>query len=159
MKLDQAGIDFIKSFEGFSPVVYKDIRGKFTIGWGHTENVCESTPPVTKEEAEMLLRSDLDATETLLGKILKFKITQWEYNALCSLVFNIGIGNFLNSTLLKRLNAHDMVGASKEFDRWVYYRDPRTGERAISPGLEKRRLLEKELFLAVINLKRSQTVG
>lgn len=157
MKIDQSGIDFIKSFESFSPVVYQDIRGKYTIGWGHTVDVTENTPPITEEEGTKFLEEDLDYTEKCIANHVKIQLSQWEYNALCSLVFNIGPGNFIGSSLLKILNFGDKQAAAREFDRWDRYRDPNTKQYLVCEGLQKRRALEKSLFLSHINSIRSQS--
>lgn len=159
MKLDPSGIDFIKSFEGFSAIPYKDIRGKWTIGWGHTEGVTGETAPVTESEAKDLLASDLKPVERCLNNSLSGQIAQCEYTALCSFTFNEGIGNFLQSTLLKKFNAGDKQGASKEFERWVYFTDPDTGNKIVSAGLQKRRALEKQMFLVDFNSSRNQLAG
>lgn len=73
--------------------------------------------------------------------MVKVPLTQNQYDALVSLVFNIGRGSFARSSLLKKLNAGDMTGAAQEFPRWVYAKGKKL------PGLITRRNDEMELFL------------
>jgi lysozyme len=68
-------------------------------------------------------------------------LTQNQFDALVSFVFNLGVGNFRTSTLLKKLNAGDNDGAAQEFGRWIH-----AGGKAL-PGLVRRREAERALFL------------
>ncbi len=76
-----------------------------------------------------------------VNRLVTVPLTQNQFDALISFVFNLGIGNFRTSTLLKKLNAGDYTGAAKEFPPWV-----RADGKQL-PGLIKRRDAEKALFL------------
>lgn len=139
MKTSKNGIELIKKFEGCSLTAYKCPAGVYTIGYGHTKDV-KTGDKITELQAETLLINDLNIFENQLNS-LRLDLKQNEFDALISLIFNIGINNFRHSTLLKKLNAKDKDGAAKQFDFWVYAKGVKL------KGLVKRRQAEKELFL------------
>lgn len=98
--------EFVAGFEGFRSSVYKDQRGIPTIGFGHTQGVTLSTPPCTRNEALRWLDIDLHTADEAVERMVSIDLTQNEWDALVSLVFNIGQGNFAKSTLLIMLNAN-----------------------------------------------------
>ena len=69
------------------------------------------------------------------------EVNQNQFDAMTSLAYNIGVGAFSNSTLLKKVNAKDFTGAGNEFLKW----DKSNGKPLL--GLTRRRQREKELFL------------
>lgn len=140
MKTSNTGVQFIKSYEGFRSHVYVCPAGVPTIGYGHTKGVTLLTSPVTEAEAEKLLREDLADAEKTINR-LRVKLTQGQFDALVSFVFNLGSGAFASSTLLKKLIAGEMVEAAMEFPKW----NMAGGKR--SRGLLRRRLNEALMFL------------
>lgn len=112
----------------------------WTIGWGHTRTAYKGMT-VTKEQAAVLFDEDVRWVENALAKHVKVELTQNQYDALASLVFNIGETNFRNSTLLRKLNAGDYEGAANEFHRWKYQNG------VVLRGLVRRRAEEAEYFL------------
>lgn len=156
MNVDQAGIDFIKSVEGFRGLPYQDRSGTWTIGYGHTEFVTPTTFEITQAEAEEVLTKDLGLVEKTIRDHLKIELAQCEHNAVASFVFNVGALEFAQSTLLKKLNNGDKIGASKEFTRWDFCTDLTTKKKVQDKGLLSRRMKERELFLGDIELKRAQ---
>ncbi|MCX8158873.1 MAG: lysozyme [Candidatus Pacearchaeota archaeon] len=138
--ISKRGIEIIKRFEGFRERVYYDVGGKATIGYGHLIKKGENYERVNEKEAERLLREDLKVVEGAINKYVKVKLKQEEYDALVSLVYNIGINNFKRSTLLQKLNKEDYNGAANEFNRWK-----NVNGKTIK-GLENRREEERRLF-------------
>lgn len=127
----------IKEFEGFSSTAYTCAGGVVTIGYGHTRGV-RITDRCTKSEAEQWLREDLAPIEAYLNTIPEID-TQGEYDALCSFIFNLGLGAFKGSTLLKKIRAGAPVEEIQaQFRRWVY-----AGGKKLK-GLVKRREWEAE---------------
>lgn len=140
MKVSNNGINLIKRFEGLELKAYKDSVGILTIGYGHTHAV-KAGDAITGEQADAFLREDLQVAELSINTNVKVKLTQGQFDALVSFVFNLGSGNFVKSTLIKKLNAGDYAGAADEFGKWV-----NAGGKKL-PGLVKRRAAEREVFL------------
>lgn len=133
------GIELIKYFEGLDLLSYQCPAHLWTIGYGHTAGV-NANNVITEERANYLLLQDVAESEKYVIQHTHVPLSQNQFDALVSLVFNIGAGNFRNSTLLKKLNARDYEGAAQEFERWVYAGATRL------PGLVRRREAEKTLF-------------
>lgn len=142
MDISQLGIDVIKMFESFRDRIYLDSAGKPTIGWGHLIKPGESfDEPISDPIGENLLKADLQEAINAVNSMVKTPLAQFQFDALVSLVFNIGSGNFQNSTMLQKLNSNQIVGASAEFLKWN-----KAGGK-FSPGLARRRKAEMVLFL------------
>lgn len=135
-----SGIELIKEFEGFREEAYQCEAGKWTIGYGHTKEVKEGDR-VNREDAERILKDEIKKYEGAISRNVKAPLTLEQYNVLTSFVYNIGIGAFKESTLLKKLNNRDYQGAGNEFDRWI------KANGKVSKGLVRRRAREKEMFL------------
>lgn len=140
MKLGAAGAKLIKSYEQCRLRAYKPTPNDvWTCGWGSTEGVTESTV-WTQEEADAAFLKDVEWVEECVNKAVTAQLTQNEFDALCSLCFNIGCTAFGKSTLVKMLNQGDYDAAAKQFARW----DKQRGE--VLAGLTRRRASEAELF-------------
>lgn len=142
MKIKNKNI--VKEFEGLRLKAYQDVVGIWTIGYGDTRGVTKGMT-ITKEEAEKRLTERLKEFEGYVDEYVKAKLTQNQYDALVSLVYNIGPVNFRDSTLLKKLNATDYAGAADEFLRWN--KAGVRGKLREIEGLTNRRKKERELFL------------
>lgn len=142
MKISQKGIKLIQDFEGLALKAYKDPIGIWTWGYGSTGPHVTPDKVGTKEEAEQLLKKDLERFEKGVSEIVKVPLNQNQFDALCSFAFNLGIGNLKSSTLLKKLNASDYKGAADEILRWN-----RAGGKVLA-GLTRRRIAERDLFLS-----------
>lgn len=141
MKTSQAGIALIKEHEGYRNEVYKDSAGYDTIGYGHLVKSGERFTRITPQEGEALLRDDLVEAEGAVSRLVKTTLTQHEFDALVSFVFNLGGGSLAKSTMLKLLNKGMHYAAAQEFTKWVF-----AGGKKLR-GLIKRREAEKQLFL------------
>ncbi len=142
MKISQKGIDLVKSFEGLELKAYKDSVGILTIGWGSTGSHVTAGMTITKEQAEQLLKKDLERFERGVSDLVKVPLNQNQFDALCSFAFNLGLGNLKSSTLLEKLNSLDYQGAANEILRWN-----RAGGKVLA-GLTRRRIAERDLFLS-----------
>ena len=144
MKTSETGLQFIRREEGERLTAYADIIGVWTIGVGHTGAV--DGKPVAKgmvisaDKSRELLSADLLKFETAITRLVKVPLKQYEFDALVSLVFNIGETNFARSTLLKKLNTNDFKGAAEQFLAWK-----NAGGRPVQ-GLLNRRKREKDMF-------------
>jgi len=153
VKIDQAGIEFIKSAEGVKNFVYADSAGLPTIGVGHLLTQDELTngkihidgkshkyhDGLPDDVIDRLLLRDLHIAELVVNSNVKVKLTQNQYNALVSFAFNVGVGAFRKSTLLRLLNNSDYESVPDQMRRWIL-----SAGRQIQ-GLKNRR--EKEVKL------------
>lgn len=145
MKTSDAGIEFITLHEGVVYVPYKDQAGLPTVGVGHLLKPGDPfNRPITRDEAQQLLRADLSEAEAAINRYVSVSLNQNQVDALVSLIFNIGAGAFQSSTLLNRLNAGDFKGAAEAFLSWN--KITLRGKKVVSNGLMKRRQAEKALF-------------
>jgi len=142
-EVSDAGLELIKQFEGFSSVVYLDIAGYPTIGWGHLilkgETFEES---ITEEEADEIIRKDLNVAERGVGGLIQVPLSDPQFDALVSFTFNLGVFALKGSTLRSRLNRGEYSGAAEEFLKWVW-----AGGKK-SNGLIRRRAAERAMFLS-----------
>lgn len=138
-------VDAIKEHEGLRLVAYLDSVGVWTIGYGDTGTDVVKGLTITKEEAEERLRKRLVEFEGYVNRAVKVKLTQNQFDALVSLVYNIGPTNFNDSTLLRKLNAGDYAGAADQFLVWNKGRVD--GKLVVISGLVNRRNAERQLFL------------
>lgn len=141
MKTSENGKNLIINFEGLRLDAYKCSSGVLTIGYGHTVGV-KNNDKITLDIAELFLNNDIKNCENVLNKLCKVSLTQNQYDACISFIFNVGAKFFETSTLLKLLNLKKYNEASNQFERWIYDSQKRPLE-----GLKRRRKAEKELFL------------
>lgn len=144
MKISQLGVSLIKRYESLRLKAYRCPAGIWTIGYGHTGNV-KPGDVITVEVAVSLLMHDIKPAEEVVNRLCP-NVNQNQFDALVSFVFNAGEGNFINSTLLKkvRINAND-PSISEEFKRWVKASGESNGKDDDGDGLvdeagEKQRL-------------------
>lgn len=143
MKTSENGKALIREFEGLRLTAYKAVSTEkyYTIGYGHYGADVTKGITITKERAEELLTEDITPIEQHLNA-MKVNYSQNEFDALVSLIFNIGIGNFKTSTLRRKITENrDDDAIHKEFLKWIY------SGGVMLPGLVKRREREANLFL------------
>ncbi|MEQ1697388.1 MAG: lysozyme [Hyphomicrobiaceae bacterium] len=147
-RLSERGLDLIKAFEGClkkrpdgTLEAYKCPAGVWTIGWGCTEGVRQGMI-ITRDEATAMLARELGHFEIVVGRLVTVPLTQGEFDALVSFVYNVGEGALRKSTLLARLNKGDLSAVPNQFLRWT-----RGGGRVLN-GLVRRRKAEAALFLS-----------
>jgi len=138
--INQAGLNLIKEFEGCILQTYDDGVGVLTIGYGHTQGVSWGQT-ITQLQAEELLKQDLNYFEQSVTTLVKVPLTENQFAALVSFTFNVGVGAFSESTLLRLLNQKDYRAAADQFQRWV------NGGGKEMAGLVRRRTSERILFL------------
>lgn len=103
----------------------------------------------THSQCTATLLKDIAEHRKGLERCLKVPVNPNQRDALVSLTFNIGVSSVCKSTLLRKLNRNDYVGASKEFSKWHYATE---GRRVVSlPGLVRRRAAERALFVTPWN--------
>lgn len=143
MRISDAGVDLIKSFEGLKLEAYKCPAGIWTIGYGHTGAGVTSGLSIDEQEAESLLYDDLVKFEDGVNKLTcELDITQGMFDALVCFAYNVGLDALARSTLLKLLKQNKVLEASEQFKVWN-----KAGGKELA-GLTRRRNAEAELFLS-----------
>lgn len=143
MKLSQKGIELIKQFEGYSSKAYPDPAtggAPWTIGYGTTKGV-KPGMVITAQQAEKMLRDDVAKFESGVSSLVTAPTTQGQFDAMVSLAYNIGLGNFGKSTLLKKHNARCYTCAADQFRVW------NRANGKVMNGLTKRRSAEREVYM------------
>ena len=135
-----AATALIIPFEGKRTVTYLDPPGIPTICYGHTSGV-KLGQIASDSDCVAFLESDIKIVDEALNRLIKVPVSDKYKAALISFTFNVGQGNFAKSTLLKKLNAGDKVGACNQIVRWVYV------GKIKYEGLMRRRIQEKALCL------------
>lgn len=144
MKLSQRGIDLIKQFEGYSSKAYPDPAtggAPWTIGYGTIKGV-KPGMIITAEQAEKMLRDDVAKFESGVSSLVTAPTTQGQFDAMVSLAYNIGLGNFGKSTLLKKHNARCYTCAADQFRVW------NRANGKVMNGLTKRRAAERQVYMS-----------
>lgn len=156
MNVSDKGIRFIKNFEGCKLEVYKCPSNVLTIGYGHTGSDVRAGMRITKDEAERLFRIDLLVHENNINKLVKVPLAQGQFDALVSLEYNIGYGNFKSSSILRLVNEGKFKEACARFlfenknaktpeekykGCWVF-----NNQKKVVQGLVNRRREEQKMF-------------
>ena len=117
MRISNEGLALIKKFEGCELTAYKCAAGVWTIGYGHIKDVYEGQK-ITQSEAESMLHHEMEEYENYINDLVTAPLSQNQFDALVSWVFNLGAGNLRASTLLKVVNEGDMDGVPTQIKRW-----------------------------------------
>lgn len=141
MRTSSKGLDLIRTSEGLRLKAYKCPAGVSTIGYGATMDV-KMGMEITRAEAEQMLCRDVSRFETYLTDLVKAPLTQGQWDALSSFIYNFGPTKFASSTLLKYLNAGLYDDAADQFQRW----NKSAGK--VERGLVLRRAAERALFVS-----------
>jgi lysozyme len=104
--------------EGVRNEAYRDSVGVWTIGVGHTGPEVHEGLVWTDEQVRQTLAKDLERFEKAVNDAVKVPLDQWQFDALVSFAFNVGVGAFTGSTLVRRINSGEWEAAEHEFDRW-----------------------------------------
>lgn len=147
MKIGEKGIELIKEFEAFRSKPYLCPAGKWTIGYGSTGGITKDTPPITEQQAVELLCKDISIVEKAINKYFtKHELAQNQFDALCSLFFNIGVGNIPSSSVFRLWQDGKDEDAAEAFLLWN--KITQNGKKIVSAGLVRRRQAEMQLFLS-----------
>lgn len=138
----QPAFNLIKEFEGCRLTAYADVVGRLTIGWGHANGVIPGEV-ITQEQADMMLTQDVEAFAAQISQCVTALMTDNQFCAFVSFAYNVGIGAFKGSTMLRDFNSKlPLETVAAQFMLWIH-----AGGQVL-PGLVKRRTLEKNLFLS-----------
>jgi lysozyme len=148
MKLNNAGYLLITEFEGFSAKPYLCSAKIPTIGYGNTyysdnKRVTMLDKEITKVQAFEMFKTIADRFADKVNKLVTSPLNQNQFNALVSLAYNIGTGNFASSTILKKVNKnHNDASIELEFKKWN-----KVNKKEVA-GLTKRRLYESKVYFS-----------
>jgi lysozyme len=138
--INTAGLNMLKSFEGFSACKYQDPAGYWTIGYGHLIKSGESFTCISEAQATQLLLGDVSSAEQCVRSNVRVSLNGNQFSALVDFTYNLGCGSLASSTLLKEVNARNFGAVCGQLERWVY-----AGGQVL-PGLVRRRQAECQLF-------------
>jgi lysozyme len=141
-RINERGLNLVKSFEGLRLCKYKDPVGIWTICYGHTGFNPNNVNCMTEAQCVQTLRNDIARFETCVNNAVKVALNSNRFSALVSFSFNVGCGALQGSTLLRILNQGNYGGVCTELKKWV-----NGGGRRL-PGLVRRRDAECVLFNA-----------
>jgi len=148
MKLNNEGYLMITNFEGFSAIPYFCSAGVPTIGFGNTyypdgKRITMSDKAITIKYAFEIFKHIADRFALSVDRQLKKPVTQNQFNSLTSFAYNLGTGNFVSSTLLKKVNINPNDPSIKtEFLKW------NKADGKIIKGLTARRNKEQENYFS-----------
>ena len=141
VKTNTEGIELIKSFESCRTTAYKDTVGVWTIGWGHTGSDVYAGKRITQEEADKLLKDDLERFEKHVASFdPTYNWNENEFSALASFAYNVGSIN--------QLTANGSRSKAVIADKILAY--DKAGGKTL-PGLTRRRKAERALFLKKVS--------
>jgi lysozyme len=133
-------VTIVGGFEGIRTVAYLDPIGIPTACFGETKGI-RMGQKFTMAECESMLIESLKIADDAVMHCTKVPLSDTRRAALVSFTYNVGGHAYCNSTLVKKLNAGDTVGACDQLLRW----DRAKGIRL--PGLTKRRAAERDLCM------------
>jgi lysozyme len=143
-KVSRAGMELIKSFEGYRPSAAQLADGRWTIGYGHTKTARQGAE-VSEADAEALLYYDLIGVAAAVNDLTYTPLTQNQFDALVSFASNVGVEAFRKSIVLRRINEGSMLQAAWALEMWR--KADFEGEQIVVDALVRRRAAEKALFL------------
>ena len=145
-------LTLVKELEGFRSYAYIDSDGTAVIGYGMpviNDRRVKMGDRISQAQAEIALKQELQKIQEQIITGSQVNLNSHQLAALTSFAFNVGVEPLYRSTLFRKLNAGDFIGAANEFPRWnkAHY-----GGRLVTyPGLTKRRLTERNLFLTLVD--------
>ena len=135
----------IKRFEGKRLRAYRCPAGVLTIGYGHTSAAglpkVTDGMSITDAEADAIFSHDIELFSAQVAPLIKADVSGNQFGACVSLAYNIGVGAFSKSSVLRFVNQKKFQSAADAFKLWN-----KAGGRVL-PGLTERRAAERELFL------------
>lgn len=147
MKINNAGLELIKSFEGCRLVAYKCPADVWTIGYGHTAGVYEGQV-ITQAQADNMLKSDMKKYEKYVTDNVKLPLNENQFSALVSFCYNCGVGNL--KTLVKNRNTQQIADAMILYNK---------ASGKVLAGLVRRREAERKLFLKAVSVKTAEEIA
>jgi len=140
MQYSKQGLALTEGFESCRLTAYQDVKGVWTIGYGHTGSDVTEGLTWTQDQADTALVCDTQHAVNTVNRLVTIELSQTAFDALVDFVFNVGSGNFAGSTMLKLINSGNLDAAAEEFSKW----DHASGQ--VISGLLRRREAEVNEF-------------
>ena len=140
MSYSQSGLALTEQFESCQLTAYQDVKGIWTIGYGHTGPDVYDGLTITQDQANALVLADVQKAVDQVNHSVTVALTQPEFDALVDFTFNCGCAAFAGSTMLRLLNQGDYAAAAAQLDLW----DHASGQ--VVAGLLRRRQAETDEF-------------
>jgi len=148
MNINPAAKKLIKEYEGLRLKAYRCSAGVLTIGWGHTSAAGEPTVKpgmtISKAEAERIFDRDIEVFAEGVANLIKVELDDNQFGACVSLAFNIGVGAFSKSSVLRFVNKKRFDDAADAF--LLFNKVKKNGKKVVEKGLVRRRAAEAALF-------------
>ncbi len=141
----KSGVTLTEGFEALRLTAYKDIKGVWTIGYGHTGPEVHEGLVWTQQQAETALANDVMWASIVVNRLVTYPINQNEFDALVDFTYNVGASAFASSTMLRNLNAGDIKNAALQFAEWDHVKGQ------VVADLLRRRQTELQDFEAQFN--------
>lgn len=139
MTISDLGLAILELFESYRSVAYQDQRGVWTCGYGHTGPEIKEHTTCTADQAAVWLMTDVAHAESVASAV--GGLTQHQFDAITSFIYNVGEHAFKDSTLHTMLDAGDESAAANQFLIWNRI------DGVVNEGLNRRRRVERALFL------------
>lgn len=149
MKASAVAYALLRDVEAWRAKSYPDSAGYITVGYGHVLPKGMLSAEITKELGEQWLEEDVEKVERCIIDTVKVPLTQNQYDALVSFIYNIGVNAWTVSDTLKILNAGHYSKIPDRLRMWNKVTDPATGSKVVSNGLKNRREREVSLWQGV----------
>lgn len=144
MQVNESGLALIRKCEGFRGRAYRDAVGVWTIGFGHTSGagapLVKPEMVIDRNRAAIILAKDVALFAEGVANLVTAELNDNQFSALVSFAYNVGLGNFRKSSVLKAVNASDLTAVPRRLALWS-----KAGGRVL-PGLVTRRAAEAALF-------------
>ena len=145
-------VALVKEFEGFRANAYIDTDGTPVIGYGQSRvngRKVKLGDRISPQIANQSLQKELGIIQQEILSVLEVEVTPNQLGAITSLAYNAGVHGVKQSTLVRKLNSRDYLGAANEFTRWD--KGNLRGRIVRMPGLTRRRQRERQMFLTSQN--------
>lgn len=142
------GVVFLQTLEGCDLHPYRDSAGVLTVGYGTVLSPKHPLygKPINQDIANDLFRMKIGEINETLRLRIERSVMQCQYDSLVSFCYNVGTQRLITSTMLKRINQGDFVGAEEAMAWFDKITDPITKKKVVCPGLVNRRRCERKLF-------------
>ena len=141
--ITERGVELIKSFEGFSPRIYRCAGGWLTVGYGHIvkhNEIAEFSNGIDGSTAMKLLMQDIKVAERAVMALISVPLTECQFDSLTSFTFNLGAGSLQRSSMRQQINREEHENVPRELMKWVF-----AGGKKLK-GLVLRRSAEGQLY-------------